>query len=246
MGPVGLHARTETRRDTLRCRRDVGSRPGDRGTRHRFNRLLSATVIVRIRAQSPGGMYARRLPKGVEFPVRKVVKLRALSIPLALLTVGLLPSTTSASVTGASVAASTPKQAVWVFVRAYASENLYLRYAHTGCHPGQGGTLRSTVGTCPITTRLRSRLYRLAVLGAHSPGNPVCRCQNPPQTIALFPAVSGSRPMTVEGLWDYGSNSFVITYVVVRKQRGWLIDDMYCLRRPGTSVYTSRAGSPCP
>jgi hypothetical protein len=51
--------------------------------------------------------------------------------------------------------------------------------------------------------------------------------------------------MTVEGFWDYGPNSFVITYVVVRSQKGWLVDNMYCLRRPATSVYTIRAGLPC-
>jgi hypothetical protein len=199
--------------------------------------------------QPSQGSYARAASRGVPrdkangFFIRKVVKPRALIIPFALLTVGILPSIVSASVTAVSVTASTPKQAVWVFVRTYASQTLYRRYAHTGCHPGLGGTYRTTTDTCPITARLRSRLYALGA--PHSPGNPICRCQNPPQTIALFPAVSGSSPQTVEGFWDYGPDSFVITYVVVRKHRGWLIDNMYCLRRPATSVYTIRAGLPC-
>lgn len=131
--------------------------------------------------------------------------------------------------------ASTPRQAVSILLASVT------RRVHGSCHPFSGtASPASTVATCPITPRMRHALLHPA-----GPGNLLCRCQNPPRRIVILGTMTLNR-VYVEGYFDYGPNSFVITYVVVHRPRGWLVDDMFCLRHPETSVYTKRDGAECP
>lgn len=144
----------------------------------------------------------------------------------------------SSGAAGSAYPASSPRQAVSIFVSSVTARRPF----RTGCHPYMGSsTLTAQLATCPITSRLRQGLLRSA-----RAVNALCRCENPSRAVTVFPSMTSSKGTYVEGYFDYGSNSFVITYSVVRGQGGWLVDDTYCLRRPETSVYTRRGGLPCP
>jgi len=97
--------------------------------------------------------------------------------------------------------------------------------------------LTGRLDDCPITARLRDRLTR-PVAGVET-GNLVSRSQNPPQSLDVtqvkLPA--DATVANVNTRWVYGSDEYTITFVVHKEAGGWLVDDLYCLNTPGSSIY---------
>ena len=125
----------------------------------------------------------------------------------------------------AGTPAATPLRAVEALVRPLAV-------------PGTGtkmcDTLRGTLAGCPITTRLWYRLTHVRV-GA----NLICRCQNPPSTVGYAPHDNNGQVAHVRVTWYYGPTTrYTTVFREVHRATGWLVDDMSCLKRKGTSIYT--------
>ena len=148
---------------------------------------------------------------------------------------GCLLATTGAG-HGASRAASTGS---WTPVRAVAA------LVGPMATPGSQAAcqvISGEVEACPITSRLR---YRLAHYQRDENGNIVSRAQNAPRAIRYAQGASNSFVARVDTRWVYGaSEAYTITFVVVRQDDGWRVDDAYCAGRPATSIYNPPVG-PC-
>ena len=111
--------------------------------------------------------------------------------------------------------------------------------------PAQGAcaALGGQGAACPVTPRLRYRLQR--PVRYQQIGNLVCRCRNPLRGVRA--AQTGRNPFVarVDTRRVCGApRAYAITFIVVRQDDGWRVDDAFCACRPQTSIYNPLAG-PC-
>lgn len=115
----------------------------------------------------------------------------------------------------------------------------------TGCNPITG-----KLAACPITDHLRAQLKRdLQWQRVHTRGgngNAFCRCQNPPRSANYRLMSKTPTRALVQTVQHYGADTFALTWVVLKGNAGWLVEDNYCSGRPGTSLYSKQQLSPGP
>jgi len=91
---------------------------------------------------------------------------------------------------------------------------------------------------CPITTRLRKsirqnfRFQRRFPAGGY---DPVCRCQNFPQSSTYRVVSNTGSSAVVRTIRHYGTPSRM-TLTLKHLAAGWRVDDIFCTGRPGTSI----------
>jgi LPXTG-motif cell wall-anchored protein len=144
----------------------------------------------------------------------------------------LLPVTAASAQTASG--ASMPEQAVTTLL-----EPFYNPAAGSNACNAVSGQL----ATCPITAGLRQRLE-----GATENGNIVSRSENPPRGVAITPVKSDGQTAHVATVWDYGASagsSYSITFIAVKQDGGWFVDDSFCSAEPSSSIYNPPTG-PCP
>lgn len=137
---------------------------------------------------------------------------------------------------GATVGTVTALQAVQAVVRPY-----YLAgYSFANCSTRSPRTFPAL--TCPETPRLQRRLREWRGIDT---GLAFCRCQSSPRTVRIWQVDNNGRVAHVDVWWNLDGGAFTDTFVVLHTRRGWLVDNEYCVGRPGTSVYLRAGQEPC-
>ena len=125
-----------------------------------------------------------------------------------------------------------PRQAVSILVTPY---------IHGARTTWRCNVMTHTLRACPVTARLR---YRLLHPDRPAPGcmgsctlDPICRCQNQVPSLRIRVIDNNGQVVHVNTRWDFYQSSFTITATVLRRPGGWLVDNLYCAGRPGTTIY---------
>jgi hypothetical protein len=103
--------------------------------------------------------------------------------------------------------------------------------------------------TCPVTKRLWKRVNRFNSYEAHFVAGTyawVCRCQSysPKVIFRVVRRMPGRLLVHVNGAPPWPP--YPLTFVVIRRDGGWLVANQFCAGRPQTTIYARNFGGVCP
>jgi hypothetical protein len=101
--------------------------------------------------------------------------------------------------------------------------------------------LKGQLTSCPLTGRLiKSLVLERRYEQAHRSGgngNIFCRCQNPPQRIAITRLIPNGLTVHVLTVWQWGAETQMLTFVTRHTTTGWRVANEFCTAKPARDMY---------